>query len=73
MLLILDLDETVIHSSKVRLGRDPDFKVFDYYVYKRPYLDEFIQEVKVLYQLAIWSSGTKLYVDEVVNNLFSRR
>lgn len=70
MLLILDLDETLIHSSKVRLGREPDFKVFDYYIYKRPYLDEFINEVKELYKLAIWSAAVKLYVDEIVSNLF---
>jgi carboxy-terminal domain RNA polymerase II polypeptide A small phosphatase len=35
-LLILDLDETLIHATSKKLSREPDFIVFDYFVYKRP-------------------------------------
>ncbi len=43
-LLILDLDETLIHSSSKELGRQCDFRVFDFHVYKRPHLEHFLQE-----------------------------
>lgn len=62
-LLILDLDETLIHSSSKELGRTCDFKVFDFYVYKRPNLDSFLNEAFSNYQVAIWSTGSDDYVD----------
>ena len=62
-LLILDLDETLIHSSSKELGRTCDFKVFDFYVYKRPYLDKFLKEAFSNYKVAIWSTGSDDYVD----------
>nr|WP_052430468.1 NIF family HAD-type phosphatase [Sporocytophaga myxococcoides] len=36
ILLILDLDETVIHASKTQLDRQADFIVYNYHIYKRP-------------------------------------
>lgn len=62
-LLILDLDETLIHSSSKELGRPCDFRVFDFHVYKRPYLDKFLTEVFSYYKVAIWSTGSDDYVD----------
>ncbi|MEM7315243.1 MAG: NIF family HAD-type phosphatase, partial [Planctomycetota bacterium] len=40
-LLILDLDETLIHGSEVRLHRVEDFVVGPFHVYKRPHLGKF--------------------------------
>ena len=62
-LLILDLDETLIHSSSKELGRPCDFKVFTFFVYKRPYLDTFLKEAFSNYKVAIWSTGSDDYVD----------
>ncbi len=56
-LLILDVDETLIHATDKELNQKVDFKIFDYYVYKRPFLDEFLEEVKTDFQMAIWSSA----------------
>ncbi|MDJ0713181.1 MAG: NIF family HAD-type phosphatase [Prochloraceae cyanobacterium] len=41
-LLILDLDETLIHSTDKQLQCPGDLKIEEYNVYKRPSVDEFI-------------------------------
>jgi carboxy-terminal domain RNA polymerase II polypeptide A small phosphatase len=68
-LLILDLDETIIHATRTELSREPDFMVFDYFVYKRPHLDTFLAMCSEIYQLAIWSSASDGYVEEVVKKI----
>ena len=65
-MLIFDLDETLIHSSKENPARDPDFKVFEFNVMKRPYLYEFLIECKKEFKLAIWSTGSEVYVDSIL-------
>lgn len=61
-LLVLDLDETLIHSSETPLHRAPNFRVGPYYVYQRPDLQEFLATAAVHYRLAIWSAGSDDYV-----------
>jgi RNA polymerase II subunit A small phosphatase-like protein len=41
ILIILDLDETLIHATDKPHDDAWDFEVFHYKVYKRPYLQEF--------------------------------
>lgn len=36
LLVVLDLDETLIHSSDHALDRDADFRVDRHHTYKRP-------------------------------------
>ena len=72
VLLILDLDETLIHASYSELDRQPDFTFNNYYVYKRPYLDEFLSECSKYYDLAIWSSASDAYVHEIVINIIPK-
>jgi carboxy-terminal domain RNA polymerase II polypeptide A small phosphatase len=69
ILLILDLDETLIHATKKELIRASDFTVSHYNVYKRPFLDTFLLEISKHFHLAIWSSASDEYVDEVVKNI----
>ena len=69
ILLILDLDETLIHATPIALSTSPDFKVWKYYVYKRPYLDAFLEQVNQWFKLAIWSSASDDYVLEMVKNI----
>lgn len=64
-LLILDLDETLVFATEEKLERKADLIIQNIYVYKRPYLDFFIEEMNQYYQLAIWSSGGKEYVEAV--------
>ncbi len=75
-LLILDLDETLVHAeekAKAFLGRSPDFTTSDYVVYKRPHLDEFLSRMWKLYDLAVWSAAGTLYVNRVVEVIFADR
>ena len=69
ILLMLDLDETLIHASFSQLGRRPDFTFYDYYVYRRPYLDEFLAECSIYYDLGVWSSASGDYVRQVVQRI----
>jgi RNA polymerase II subunit A small phosphatase-like protein len=70
MLLILDLDETLIHATDKALGRVPDFQVYYYDIYKRPYLDEFLKTVSQHFKLAVWSSADDEYVGKIVKEIF---
>lgn len=70
ILLILDLDETLIHASADALRPDFDFQLYHYYVDKRPYVREFIDYCSQHFQLAVWSSASDDYVQEVVRRIF---
>jgi RNA polymerase II subunit A small phosphatase-like protein len=69
-LLILDLDETLIHATETMLDRPPDFEVFGYHVYRRPYLELFLESVRNDFDLAVWSSASDGYVQAVVDHIF---
>ena len=73
-LLVLDLDETLVHAEEkdkpFLFGRSPDFTTSDYVVYKRPHLDEFLSRMWKLYDLAVWSAAGTLYVNRVVEVIF---
>ncbi|NML64831.1 HAD family hydrolase [Hymenobacter sp. RP-2-7] len=69
ILLILDLDETLIHATTRPLERPADFQVFQYHVYKRPGLDSFLRELAAHFQLAIWSSASDDYVREIAGHI----
>jgi len=68
-LLILDLDETLIFATKEKLDREPDFSVFDFHVYKRPYLDDFFDSISKHYKVAVWSSAGNEYVEAITSML----
>jgi RNA polymerase II subunit A small phosphatase-like protein len=69
ILLILDLDETLIHATEKELSYPADFQVFGYYVYKRPYLEEFMLGCNQHFKLAVWSSASDDYVEEIVKQI----
>ncbi|MBB4128472.1 RNA polymerase II subunit A small phosphatase-like protein [Xanthomonas translucens] len=70
-LLVLDLDETLIHATEGCLDRDPDFEIGPYAVYKRPGLDAFLSTVSSHFDLAVWTSSTRLYAAPAVAAIFS--
>ncbi|MFN0202020.1 MAG: NIF family HAD-type phosphatase [Bacteroidia bacterium] len=70
LLVVLDLDETLIYATTAKLPREPDFQVFHYFVYKRPYVDDFLKNCATHFQLAVWSSASDDYVQEIAANLF---
>ncbi len=70
ILLVLDLDETLIYSTKSRLSYPEDFMLGEYCVYKRPGLDKFLEFISQNFSVAIWTSSTEDYAQEVVKNIF---
>ncbi len=65
-LLILDLDETLIHATEQKLNIPEDFKFDKYFVYKRPNLDNFLIDISKHFKIGIWSSANDIYVNEIV-------
>jgi TFIIF-interacting CTD phosphatase-like protein len=69
-LLILDLDETLVHATETPLAAEPDFVVFDYSVYQRPHLDTFIATCLEWFDVAVWTSSGTEYAAAVVAAIF---
>lgn len=72
ILLVLDIDETLIHATENELDRKADFKVFDYHIYKRPFLNNFFDEIKDHFLLAVWSSASDDYVEKIAKTIFPK-
>lgn len=70
LLLVFDLDETLIHATKKNLDRTPDFTIDEYNIYKRPNFDTFINQCYDKYKIGIWSSADDKYVKKTVKKLF---
>eukprot|EP01084_Bolivina_argentea_P042077 77638_1 len=74
--LILDLDETLVHSSFKPIPK-PDFiipveidrVVHHVYVLKRPYVDEFLLRVSKHYELVIFTASLSKYADPLLDKL----
>lgn len=70
LLLVLDLDETLIHASEIELDRDADFRAAGYHVYRRPHLQAFIDHALANFEVGVWTSSGRIYADAVVAALF---
>lgn len=70
ILLILDLDETLIYAAEQPLSRSPDLVVGPYSVYRRPHLAEILQSCAADFLVAIWSSASDAYVAAIVPEIF---
>lgn len=68
-LLILDLDETLIHATRNKLDIQEDFQFDKYLVHKRPFLDEFLVGIAKHFKIGIWSSASDNYVNEIVKQI----
>ena len=70
-LLILDIDETLIFASETPCSRPHDFIVGDkYFVYKRPFVEQFLAWSFQNFDVAVWTSATDDYAAEIVANVF---
>lgn len=70
-LLILDIDETIIHSKQAPLARQCDLRVGIFHVYVRPHAELFLTTVSEHYDLAVWSSATRGYLAAIVKFLMA--
>lgn len=69
-LLILDLDETLIYATEEKLERQEDFIVGQYYVYKRPFLQDLIEFCLMNFDVAVWTSSSQNYAMRIVEEIF---
>ena len=81
-ILILDLDETLVHSSfkpinynntlhKPDIFLSIDFRgnTHNVYVLKRPYVNEFLKEMNKIYNIIIFTASVKEYANPLLNVL----
>ncbi|AFM05174.1 TFIIF-interacting CTD phosphatase [Bernardetia litoralis DSM 6794] len=71
-LLVLDIDETLIFGSAEKLDEPFDFRVFNYFIYQRPYLKEFFEKIKDHFLIALWSSADDEYVEEIAKKIIPK-
>ena len=69
-LLILDLDETLVHAREAPLAHAPDFVVAPYALYRRPNVAAFLERTERHYELAVWTSSSPAYARAVTAHLF---
>lgn len=74
--LVLDLDETLVHSAFKYLRTadfvlpvDIDDQIHNVYVIKRPGVDEFIKRVCTLYEVVIFTASVSRYGDPLLDIL----
>lgn len=70
LLLILDLDETLVYACPKGSAEKCDFETEKYCVVKRPYLDNFLEFCFSNYQVAIWTTGGEEYAEAICNKIF---
>jgi TFIIF-interacting CTD phosphatase-like protein len=72
-LLVLDLDETLVHASETRLQHEAHFSVGPYNIYLRPHLEVFIRDMLACFKVAVWTSSGELYAAQVLERIFPAR
>jgi RNA polymerase II subunit A small phosphatase-like protein len=68
-ILILDLDETLIYAAEQPLERKPDIVVDQYFVYTRPFLEDFLAFCFENFDVAVWTTATKSYAEEILKTI----
>lgn len=70
--LVLDLDETLIHCSP--FPPHPDVQAYkfegdDSYIFLRPNVEDFLDKVTSMFEVYIFTAGTKEYADRIIDKL----
>jgi Dullard-like phosphatase family protein len=79
--LVLDLDETLVHSafnqfymkSDIILNIELDRKKSVVHVLKRPGVDEFLQKMSRHYEVVIFTASVSAYANPLINQLDTKR
>ena len=74
--LVLDLDHTLIFPSQTKLEKF-DFninilhnnKIYDMYFIKRPYLEEFLEELSAHYEMIVYTAGIMQYGLKILKHI----
>ncbi|KAH8914151.1 NLI interacting factor [Atractiella rhizophila] len=74
--LVLDLDETLVHSSFKFVPRadfiipvEIDNQVHNFYVLKRPGVDDFLRAMGEVYEVVVWTASLAKYANPCLDNL----
>ena len=75
--LVLDLDETLVHSSftpfpgknDIILNINLDGEIRTLYALKRPYVEEFLKELSSFYEIIIFTASISEYANPLLNEL----
>ena len=75
-MLVLDLDETLIHASLERKSLcEPEFLLYDedyrlhYYVYKRPFVDLFLRVLSKFYDVSLYTASNASYSEPILETI----
>ena len=79
--LILDLDETLVHSQFTPFSRKSDFILNiniegenkTLYVLKRPHVDKFLYELSMMYEIIIFTASISQYANPLLDELDKNR
>lgn len=72
-LLVLDLDETLLHSRLEPIDRRADLSLVGYHTYLRTHVSEFVGSCRRLFDLAVWTAATNDYASDAVKALFGEQ
>ncbi|EOY27904.1 Haloacid dehalogenase hydrolase domain-containing protein [Theobroma cacao] len=75
--IVLDLDETLVHSCldppppryDFIVSRNMDGVTINFYVLKRPGIDEFLETISKKYELVVFTAGHVAYASKVLDTL----
>ena len=75
--LVLDLDETLVHSAFTPFSRKSDIilniniegESRTLYVLKRPYVDKFLNELSLIYEIIIFTASISQYANPLLDEL----
>ncbi len=67
-LIILDVDRTLIYSTKERIESKYEYIDTEYFrIFLRPNLKRFLTTLNEKYDIAIWSCGSILYLNVIID------
>lgn len=74
LVLLVDLDQTILHTTHENVKNDPDVHSFTlwpghptYYTKLRPYLKEFLERMSKIYELHIFTFGCRKYAHKIAS------
>lgn len=72
-LVVLDLDETLVHAREEPLDRAADHVILGYSIYLRPGLAEFLAAVLDRFEVGVWTSSHSDYASAVISAILDPR
>ncbi|XP_075677102.1 RNA polymerase II subunit A C-terminal domain phosphatase Fcp1 [Dermatophagoides pteronyssinus] len=77
LVLLVDLDQTIVHSTNQNIPKDLSAEIFHYQLYGtnspwyhtkfRPYMNEFLEEISKYYELHICTFGARRYAHHIAH------